>query len=292
MTRTVLALLATLLGLAWGWDVLQAAASPAHPLWLARQEALYLSGLLSIGLMSVAMLLATRPRWLEGPLGGMDRVYRSHKWVGILAVVFAALHWLVEMSSDILKSMVGRTGRLPKEEYNGLLEVLRDVAEDFGEWAIYAVFAMLAISLWKKFPYKPWHFLHRAMPVLYLMLAFHAALLAPTDYWLQPVGACLALLLVAGSYGAVRSLSGNIGKARQANGEILSVEQVAPDIVHVRCRLSSSWTGHQPGQFAFVPSGRAKEPIRSPSPVLTWVMGVSASRSRRSVTLRGDCRLC
>ena len=70
MTRTVLALLATLLGLAWGWDVLQAAASPAHPLWLARQEALYLSGLLSIGLMSLAMYLATRPLWLETPLGG------------------------------------------------------------------------------------------------------------------------------------------------------------------------------------------------------------------------------
>lgn len=241
------------ISLTWGWDLFNSV-PPAgvNPWWLARQEILYLSGLLSIGLMSVAMLLATRPRWLEGPLGGMDRVYRAHKWVGISAVIFAALHWLVEMSSDILKSWVGRVGRVPKDEYNGLLSALRDVAEDFGEWAIYVVFAMLAISLWKRFPYKPWHFLHRAMPVLYLMLAFHAALLAPTDYWLQPVGACLALFLIAGSYGAVRSLGGNIGKARQVSGEILSVEQVATDIVHVRCKLSQAWAGHQPGQFAFV----------------------------------------
>ena len=35
------------------------------------------------------MTLATRPVWLERPLGGMDRVYRLHKWSGILAVGFA-----------------------------------------------------------------------------------------------------------------------------------------------------------------------------------------------------------
>ena len=132
MTRTVLALLATLLGLAWGWDVLQAAASPAHPLWLARQEALYLSGLLSIGLMSLAMYLATRPLWLETPLGGMDRVYRTHKWAGILGGSLAILHWLVEMSDDLLKSTIGRAGRVPKDNATGLLDSLQDLAEETG----------------------------------------------------------------------------------------------------------------------------------------------------------------
>lgn len=83
MIRTTLGLLVALIGLVWSWDALQAAASPAHPLWLARQEAMYLSGLISIGLMSLAMYLATRPLWLETPFGGMDRVYRAHKWAGI-----------------------------------------------------------------------------------------------------------------------------------------------------------------------------------------------------------------
>ena len=62
-------------------------------LWLIRQQGLYLSGILSMALMSLVMVLATRPRWLEAPLGGMDRIYRLHKWAGILAVVFAVLHW-------------------------------------------------------------------------------------------------------------------------------------------------------------------------------------------------------
>ena len=54
------------------------------------------------------MFLATRPAWLERPLGGMDRIYRTHKWAGILAVAFAALHWLLDMSGDILKGLIGR----------------------------------------------------------------------------------------------------------------------------------------------------------------------------------------
>ena len=251
--KTLFASLITLLALSWGWDIAQAPVDPqVHALWLARQQLLHLSGLLSVAMMSLAMLLATRPVWLEAPLGGMDRIYRSHKWAGILAVGFAALHWLVEMSDDILKALIGRQGRVPEDVVTGLLDVLRDLAEDMGEWAIYALLVMLVITLWKKFPYRPWRFLHRAMPVLYLMLAFHAALLAPTDYWNQPVGALLAVLLGAGVFGAVHTLLGRIGKARETAGEIIAVAQLAPDVTTVVCRLGPGWRGHRPGQFAFV----------------------------------------
>lgn len=251
--KTLLGGLLALVALAWGWDV-GTGVSPAgaHPLWVARQEGLYLSGLLSIALMSLTMFLATRPAWLEGPLGGMDRVYRTHKWAGILAVCFAAAHWLIEMSGDILKATIGREGRVPKEKFTGLLEVLRDLSKDMGEWAFYAVLVMLAITLWKKFPYRTWRFLHRAMPALYLMLAFHAALLAPRDYWLQPVGILLAVLLAAGVYGALRSLLGGIGRSRAAAGQIVAVEHPAADVTTVRCHLGSDWRGHHAGQFAFV----------------------------------------
>lgn len=251
--KTLLGSLLALVALAWGWEV-GTGVSPlgAHPLWVARQEGLYLSGLLSIALMSLTMFLATRPVWLEAPLGGMDRVYRTHKWAGILAVSFAALHWLIEMSGDILKSTIGREGRVPKEKFTGLLEILRDLSKDMGEWALYAVLVMLAITLWKKFPYRTWRFLHRAMPVLYLMLAFHAALLAPQDYWLQPIGALLAVLLVAGVYGALRSLLGGIGRSREATGHIVAIEHPAADITTVLCHLGPNWRGHHPGQFAFV----------------------------------------
>lgn len=251
--KTLLVALIAAVTAAWGWDAFTTVAPPAaHPLWVARQQALYLSGLLSVALLSLAMLLATRPAWAETPLGGMDRIYRTHKWAGILAVAFAALHWLVEMSDDLLKAAIGREGRLPKEKFAGVLEALRHLAEDLGEWAIYALLAMLVVSLWKRFPYRAWRFLHRAMPVLYLLLAFHAALLAPTAYWRQPAGALLALLLAVGSYGALRALAGGIGRARTVGGEVVAVERPAPDVLAVACRLDAAWPGHRPGQFAFV----------------------------------------
>ncbi|MQM33586.1 ferric reductase-like transmembrane domain-containing protein [Accumulibacter sp.] len=251
--KTALTLIITLVTAAWGWDVLVTGTpSGGAPLWVLRQEALYLTGLLAIALMSVAMFLATRPTWLEAPLGGMDRVYRTHKWAGILACAFAAAHWLIEMSSDILKALVGREGRVPKENYGGFLEVLRDLAEDLGEWAIYALLAMLAITLWQRFPYRMWRFLHRAMPLLYLMLAFHALLLAPTDYWTQPVGTLLALLIAGGVHGSVLALAGRIGRSRQVCGSVVALDHPAGDLLAVRCRLDAGWPGHRPGQFAFV----------------------------------------
>ena len=82
--------------------------------------------------------------------------HRTHKWAGILAVAFAAAHWLVEMSGDLIKALVGRSGRLPKEHLGGFLDILRDLAKDLGEWAIYAAIAMLAITLWKRFPFNVW----------------------------------------------------------------------------------------------------------------------------------------
>ncbi len=252
MTTLIFGLL-SLVTLAWGWDFFHSPSLvPTSSVWLARQELMYISGLLSVALMSLVMYLATRPAWLERPLGGMDRVYRTHKWAGILAVAFAATHWLVEMSSDLLKAWVGREGRPTKERFDGLLEVMRKLGEDMGEWAIYAVLAMLLITLWKKFPYKAWSMLHRSMPVLYLMLAFHTVMLMPTDYWRQPVGVLMALLLGAGIYGAVQSLRDSIGHSKQAKGSVIAIGHPAPDISTIHCQLDDRWTGHRPGQFAFV----------------------------------------
>lgn len=251
--NTILTSIIALCSLTWGWDVFVAGsgASGALP-WVVRQEGMYLSGLLSIALMSIAVLLAARPAWLEHPFGGMDRMYLAHKWAGILAVAFAALHWLIEMSGDIIKSQIGREGRPPKIKYEGLLEVLRDFAGEVGEWAIYAVLIMVAITLWKRFPYRRWRFLHQAMPAIYLLLAFHAALLAPPSYWSRPTGWLLALFLAVGTYGAIVALTGRIGRSRQVGGSVVGIEQSAAGVIGVHCRLDRQWCGHRAGQFAFV----------------------------------------
>lgn len=226
--------------------------------WEIYDNSLYLSGLLSIGLMSITMMLATRPTWLEAPFNGLDQIYRLHKWTGISAVVFAALHWLIEMGDDVIKSMFGRAGRLHDQDFSGFVDMMRDGAEAVGEWAVYLVFAMLVLTLWKRFPYKLWRHLHRAMPVLYLLLVFHAVWLAPLAWWQQPVGLLMALLLAGGSITSIFSLRGKIGQSRQVQGTIQSISTSAIGITEVKCQLEQKWKGHRAGQFAFVTFDRSE----------------------------------
>ncbi|AIK41125.1 Uncharacterised protein [Brucella anthropi] len=40
------------------------------------------SGIIAMASMSVAMVLALRPRWPERWFGGLDKMYRLHKWLG------------------------------------------------------------------------------------------------------------------------------------------------------------------------------------------------------------------
>lgn len=110
--------------------------------------------------MSLTMFLAVRPAWLEKPLGGLDRIYRLHKWSGILAVTFGALHWLIKQSGGLIKGLIGSEGRLPKIKYDGVLEAMRELGDDMGEPALYMALAMLVITLWRRFPYHLWRHLH------------------------------------------------------------------------------------------------------------------------------------
>jgi len=226
--------------------------TPASLPWEIYDNSLYLSGLLSIALMSVTMMLATRPAWLEAPLNGLDKMYILHKWTGILAVIFAAFHWLIKMGDDVIKALFGRGGRLPEPDFSGFIDMMRDSAEDIGEWAVYLVFAMLVLTLWKRFPYSIWRYVHRAMPVLYLLLAFHAILLAPLVWWQQPVGLLMVLLLTGGSVASIISLKGKIGHSRKVQGTINTISTTAMGIIEVKCQLEKKWQGHHAGQFAFV----------------------------------------
>lgn len=236
---------------AWIYDALIAYPITGNPLWVARIHGIYLSGLLAMGLMSMAMVLALRPAWLENPLGGLDKMYRLHKWIGISAVLAVLAHWLLKESSGVITDLVGRTDRPARELVLPFLTSSRSLAKDLGSWSFYAAVVMLLLTLWKKFPYHPWRLLHKIMPVLYLMMVFHAAALMPLNYWTGPSGVLLAILLVAGTFSALVALTQKIGATRQYNGHITGLKSYGP-VLEVTCDAGPDWPGHIPGQFAFV----------------------------------------
>ena len=222
MNRMLLLFIAIVTGL-WAWSL--APESGGSIAWVVYEQSLYLSGLLAITLMSLAMILALRPAWLVRALGGRGQVYQTHKWAGILTGIFAVAHWLIEMGDDVFEAVFGKAGNLFGQEHAGFIDMMRDAAEEVGEFAVYLLFAMILISLWRKlFPYKYWRYLHRFMPVLYLLLVFHAVWLAPLQWWQQPLGIVMATLLAGGSVASAISLKSLIGPLfRSVSGRNLKI---------------------------------------------------------------------
>lgn len=225
--------------------------------WQLRQHALYLSGIWAIGMMSLGMLLSLRQHWLEPLLGGMDQVYRLHKWLGIGAAVAAILHWGAKESSGLIKDVWGTAGRPARDAVLAWAVDWRGTAKDVGEWAFYALLVMVVLTLWQRLlPYRPWRRIHRVMPALYLMLAFHTLALMPLAFWSQPIGVCIAGLLCVGSAAAVWSLAGRIGRGRHSyTAHVHAVHllgaQPGKDPLEVLCAMPAQWSGHKPGQFVF-----------------------------------------
>ena len=216
------------------------------------EQLLTLSGYLAINFMSITMLLAARPRWLEAPLGGLDKMYQLHKWTAILAVIAALARWLIEMADDALEDLFGNDRSLHEADFSGLLDNLQDGAEDLGEPGLYLLLFLVAITLTRWVPYAYWRYLHRVMPLIYLALASHALLLAPLKWWQQPTGWLMALLMAGGVIASLQSLTGNIGKTRRYKGLVQAVKQTSANITEVVCEMGKRWPGHRVGQFALV----------------------------------------
>ena len=179
------------------------------------------TGVIGMGLMSLAMFLCVRPKWLERSLAGPAGLYRLHRWLGIGGLVFALLHWWWAQGT---KWMVGwgwlsRPAKGPPsgETLPLLAQWLRGqrgLAESVGEWAFYAAVLLTVLALIRSVPARWFRKTHHWLAVAYLVLVYHTLVLVKPGYWSQPVGWVLAALLVAGTASAVLLLAGRAGRAR------------------------------------------------------------------------------
>lgn len=218
------------------------------------------SGVLGMSVLSLAMILAMRPAFLEGPLGGLDKMYRLHKWLGIAGLVTAVSHWLFAQGPKWLVALgwLERRGRpprplLPEGSLQQLFMQQRGFAEHVGEWAFYLAVALMVLALLKRFPYRRFFQTHRLLALCYLALVFHAVVLVKFDYWTTPLGPVLGLLMAAGSIGAVMALFGRHASGSRVAGKIAALEH-RPElgVLAVDMQLEPGWPGHAAGQFAFV----------------------------------------
>ena len=237
------------------------------PLTYFSFRALYMqySGIVAMGVMSVAMLLALRPKLVEPYLGGLDKMYRLHKWLGITALVTGLMHWWLGQGTKWMTQWgwLIRPARGPRPNpgdlgwVEGWLRSQRGVAESVAEWAFYLALVLLVLALVKHFPYRLFQKTHKWLAASYLVFVYHTIVLTKFDYWGEPIGWLLAALVAGGSVAAVLTLLGRIGKHQKVGGVVESVHHYpALRVVEFGIVVQSGWAGHAAGQFAFVTTDR------------------------------------
>ena len=222
------------------------------------------SGILAIGSMSVAMLLAVRPVVLEKPLNGLDKMYRLHKWLGISALIFAVMHWFIVNLPKWNLFDFGPRGRRPAGTDLGLVEQffrgLRHQAESVGEIAFYIAVVLIILALLRRFPYHLFFKTHHFFAFVYLVLVFHSVILIRFSYWTSAVGVLMGLLMLGGTISALIIIFPGVGKKRQMSGKVVAVDRYE-DIGFLSLEIlpDKPWKTCQAGQFAFIAVNGSKE---------------------------------
>jgi predicted ferric reductase len=242
----------------WFTDTTAWAALPNFIAW--RAVLMQFSGVLAIGVMSVAMVLAVRPVLFEPVLGGLDKMYRLHKWLGISALVLSVSHWALSEAPKWLAGLgwIERAARGPRPALpDGVVQRFfisqRGLAEGVGEWAFYAAVALMALALVRRFPYRYFFKTHRLLAVAYLALVGHSVVLLKFDYWGGMLGTVMAVLMLSGTAAALLVLFGRVAVRRQLVGEVTAIRRHdALQVMEVDIAFQGRWAGHASGQFAFV----------------------------------------
>ncbi len=116
-------------------------------------------GAASILLMSWSFLLALRPRILEPLFGGLDSMYKVHRWAGVVSVAFMFLHTSIEPEIE---------GGI-----RGAARSLADTAEELAGVGEVMIYLLIALSVLRLFPYRWWRLTHKLLGIPFAFACFH-----------------------------------------------------------------------------------------------------------------------
>ena len=194
-----------------------------------RASFLNYTGILAMGVMAVSLLLALRSTAMEPHVGGLDKSYRLHKWLGVAGLLMAIAHWLwVQAPSWLVAAgIMSAPARAPNGNRGvagpTLLRTLQGPARGAGQFCFWAALILIVLALVKWFPYRQFVRTHRFLAIVYLGLVFHSVVLLKTSYWTYVIGWAIAALMAAGCVAALYILFKRVGRTRQAVGAIEAV---------------------------------------------------------------------
>ncbi len=229
--------------------VLVAAEIPANTWWTSAAFSLA-AGVAALSLMACAALLGSRWGIVESSFGGLDRVYRAHKWMGIWALGLASFHLVFKAGLDDWQTAA-------------IIELSRPLTRLVRQLSYVALVFIILLALNRNIPYSRWRLWHKTSGPLFLIVVAHWLSFDSPITLASPTGLWLSLVSILGVAGAAYKLLLYPFLAHHAEYEITGVSrgnhamclQLAPAGKPVRFKA---------GQFGFL---RMKEEgLREPHP--------------------------
>jgi len=214
-------------------------------------EALSLAaGVTALSLMGAAALLGGRFKLVESLFGGLDRVYITHKWLGIWALGFASFHFAFAAEHDAWITMP-------------IVELPRFATRLVRQLSFLALMLIVLLALNRKIPYSVWRWWHKLSGPLFLIVVLHWLSFRSPIALGEPAGIWLAAMSALGVTGAGYKLLFYPFLARHGLYHVVGVSP-GPSAMHLELEPVRRPLAFHAGQFGFL---RMKEDgLREPHP--------------------------
>ncbi len=192
---------------------------------------------------AVALVLGSRLRVVERLFVSLDRMYRAHRFLGLVAVSLAALHaLLLVLSRALLSGVSAWTLFTPGAGWKIFVGVV----------ALAGLLAGLALTLFARMRHETFVRVQKSLGIVFLIASVHVFVVSGTKASSRPLTVYLALLTVLALVAfARRSLFGRL-LIRRHLYRVEGVNRLAQDAVEIVLAGKGDSLRFQPGQFVFV----------------------------------------
>lgn len=135
----------------------------------------YFVGSCSVICMALGLLLSVRPRAVETSFGGLDRMYKLHKYLGVAALLLFSAHYATVPGGPEEEGATVGAVSVASGPPDGADEEALPI-DLFGLIAMIGFTLLILITLNRKILYHRWLTTHRFMGAFFFMVSVHVSL--------------------------------------------------------------------------------------------------------------------
>jgi len=247
------------------------AAIPSNT-WFTSAGTSLAAGVAALSMMGAAALLGGRLRFVESLYDGLDRVYLTHKDLGVFALGFASYHLVFKAGTEAWT--VASIFSLPPF-YTRLVRQLSFIA--------LMLIVMLALN--RKIPYSTWRWWHKLSGPLFIIVILHWLSFRSPIALASPAGVWLAAWSVLGVGAAAYKLLLYPVLSPHALYRVVGVTPGASGI-HLAMQPVKGAIDFKPGQFGFL--SMKEDGLREPHPFTIASAGRNGDEAHFVIRALGD----